>query len=172
MNRVSSIRRTFAPLLLLFLLNAIATAIVTPSAAPAARDPRKLFEAGEASLHAGKLDEAESAFRQVLAIDAGVAGAYANLGVIYMRRKQWPQALDMLRKAEKLAPEIAGVRLNIGLVYYRQKNYLAAIDPFASVVRQTPASYQARYLLGFCYFFNDRWSETIATLEPLWEQVS
>jgi tetratricopeptide (TPR) repeat protein len=77
----------------------------------------------------------------------------------------------MLHKAEKLAPEVAGIRLNIGLVYYRQKNYLAAIGPFEAVVQQIPGSYQARYLLGFCYFFNARWVDTVATLEPLWEHV-
>ena len=74
----------------------------------------------------------------MLAINPRVAGAYANLGVIDMRRKQWPQALEMLHKAEKLAPDVAGIRLNIGLVYYHQKNFPAAIEPFESVVRQTP----------------------------------
>src|SRR4029077_14995985 len=95
-----------------------ASAQKAPRAAPAARDPQKMFEAGEAALHAGKLDEAERAFRQVLAINPGVAGAYANLGVIQMRRKEWPQALEMLHKAEKLAPDVAGIRLNIGLAYF------------------------------------------------------
>ena len=177
MKPVSSIGLLFVVLLLLFLSSSLSAQSAAPAKtgageAQAARDPQKLFEAGEAALHAGKLDEAEHEFRQVLAINPGVAGAYANLGVIHMRRKQWPQALEMLHKAEKLAPDVAGIRLNIGLVYYRQKNFLAAIEPFESVVQQTPGSYQARYLLGFCYFFNSRWADTVATLEPLWEQVS
>jgi len=177
MKRVSSNNLLLTVLLLMSLssrFSAQSTAPVKTAAreAPAARDPQKLFEAGEAALHAGKLEEAEHQFRQVLAINPGMGVAYANLGVIDMRRKQWRQALAMLRKAEKLAPDMVGVRLNIGLVYYRQKNFLAAIEPFESVVRQTPESYQARYLLGFCYFFNSRWAETVAMLEPLWEQVS
>jgi tetratricopeptide (TPR) repeat protein len=135
-------------------------------------DPKKLFEDGEAALHAGKLDEAERDFRQVLEIDPGSGAAYANLGVIDMRRKQWPQAIAALEKAKKLAPAMAGIRLNIGLVYFRQGRYAEAIPPFASVVKQAPDSYQARYLLGLCYFFGDRWADTIATLEPLWKQAS
>jgi tetratricopeptide (TPR) repeat protein len=135
-------------------------------------DPKKLFEAGEAALRAGNLDEAERNFRKVVSLQPGVAGTYANLGVIHMRRKQWPQALAMLHKAEKLAPEMAGVRLNIGLVYFRQNQYGAAIVPFESVVRQSPASFQARYLLGLCYFFNDRWTDSIGALRPLWAQAS
>jgi tetratricopeptide (TPR) repeat protein len=157
--------------LLLFLSSGIVALAGAQNTAQTVRDPQKLFEAGEGALHAGKLDEAERDFRQVLAINPEVAGAYANLGVIHMRRKQWPQALEMLHKAEKLAPELAGIRLNIGLVYYRQKNFLAAIEPFEAFVQQVPGSYQARYLLGFCYFFNSRWQDAVATLEPLWEQV-
>jgi tetratricopeptide (TPR) repeat protein len=140
--------------------------------AQVAADPQRLFEAGEAALQAGKLDEAEQDFRQVLSINSEVAGAYANLGVIHMRRKQWPQALAMLHKAEKLAPNVAGIRLNIGLVYFRQNDFRAAIKPFESVVRDVPDSYQARHLLGLCYFFNDRWQDAIGALEPLWGQAS
>jgi len=183
MNRVSSIGVIFVVLLLLFLcgmtsgvtntISVQSTAATTKKAAgAAARDPQKLFEAGEAALRARKLDEAERAFRQVLAINPGVAGAYANLGVIHMRRKQWPQALEMLHKAEKLAPDVAGIRLNIGLAYFRQNDFVRAILPFESVVQQSPDSYQARYLLGLCYFFNDRWTDAIGTLEPLWGRAS
>ena len=90
----------------------------------------------------------------MLAQDPRAAGAYANLGVIYMRRKQWPQALEMLRKAEHLAPEIPGIRLNVGLAYYRQNNFRAAVTPFESVVHDAPDSYQARYLLGTLLFLH------------------
>jgi tetratricopeptide (TPR) repeat protein len=142
------------------------------SPAGAATDPQRAFKAGEAALRENRLDEAERDFQAVLALNPGVAGAYANLGVIHMRRKQWPQALTMLHKAEKLAPTVAGIRLNIGLIYFRQNDFLSAIKPFESVVKQAPESYQARYLLGLCYFFNDRWADTVATMEPLWGQAS
>ena len=89
-----------------------------------------------------------------------------------MRRKQWPQALEMLHKAEHLMPQMPGIRLDVGLVYYRQNNFRAAIAPFESVVRDVPDSYQARYLLGLCYFFTERYADATAMLEPLWPQAS
>src|SRR5258706_4659244 len=49
---------------------------------------------------------------------------------------------------------------------------MEAMQRLESVVRDSPESYQARYLLGLCYFFNDRWSDSIAMLEPLWKQAS
>jgi tetratricopeptide (TPR) repeat protein len=132
-------------------------------------DPQAMFDRGESLLRDGELGKAESEFRAVLAIDPRVAGAYANLGVIEMRRKHWAEALADLRKAEKLAPDVAGIRLNIGLVYFHQEDYRAAIAPFASVVREEPDSRQARYLLGLCDFLTEQYADATEELEPLWE---
>ena len=128
------------------------------------------YRRGEQALAKGDLAEAEASFQQVLALRANDPGAHANLGVVYMRRKQWRSALVELRAAEKLAPTVAGVRLNIGLVYYRQSEFAAATPLFESVVRDMPGSTQANYLLGLCYLFQDRHSDAVRVLEPLWDQ--
>lgn len=138
----------------------------------ASGDPARIFQRGQDALGRGNLDEAERDFRQVLEMDPQAGAAYANLGVVYMRRKQWAKALADLKKAETLMPQVAGVRLNIGLAYYRQNEFLQAIPEFEAVVRAQPDAEQARYLLGQCYFFADRWADAVATLEPLWEQES
>jgi len=153
------------------------TAAKPPNGAPVASseraaDPAKIFQAGQNALNHGLLDQAERDFRQVLAVNPQVGGAYANLGVVYMRRKQWTKALAMLRKAEHLMPQEPGIRLNIGLAYFRQSEFLKAIPPFESVVRDQPDALQPRYLLGLCYFFAERWSDAANTLQPLWAQES
>ena len=136
------------------------------------QDPEKVFAEGESALAKGDLDAAERDFNRVLALNPRLASAYANLGVIEMRRKHWEQALDNLQKAEKLDPHIVGIRLNIGLVHYRQGDYRHAIPPLESVVKDVPDSLQARYLLGQCYFFTDRFVEATDMLEPLWARQS
>jgi len=143
---------------------------VTPSGAAA--NIVQLLQAGQDALNQGRLDDAERCFRQVLAANPQVGGAYANLGVVYMRRKQWEKALENLRKAEHLLPQVAGIRLNIGLAYYRQNEFLKAIPPFESVVRDQPDALQPRHLLGLCYFFTGRWADAADTLEPLWPEES
>lgn len=132
----------------------------------------QVFQDGQDALTHGRLDEAERDFRQVLKLNPQLGGAYANLGVVYIRRKQWTQALESLRNAEHLLPQVAGIRLNIGLVYYRQNEFLKAIPPFESVVRDQPDALQPRHLLGLCYFFTERWADAANTLEPLWTQES
>lgn len=173
----------------MLLLAGVATAIPTQqaAAAPAAgrtgasassstsrpnESPAKLFQQGQQALTEGRLDEAEHDFRQVLQLDPQAGGAYANLGVVYMRRKQWSKALEMLQKAEHLMPQVAGIRLNIGLAYYRQNEFLQATKAFESVVRDQPDALQPRYLLGLCYFFAERWGDAATTLEPLWARES
>jgi tetratricopeptide (TPR) repeat protein len=142
------------------------------AAVSSGQDPEKVFAEGETALAKGDLDAAERDFKRVLALNPQLASAYANLGVIEMRRKHWEQALDNLQKAEKLDPQVAGIRLDIGLVYYRQGDYRHAIPPLESVVKEVPDSLQARYLLGQSYFFTDRFVEATDTLEPLWAQQS
>jgi tetratricopeptide (TPR) repeat protein len=135
-------------------------------------DPPRLFQQGEEALKGGKLDEAERDFHQILTLDPQAGVAYANLGVVYMRRKQWSKALEMLTRAEQLLPQIAGIRLNIGLAYYRQSEFLQAIPAFESVVREQADALQPRYLLGECYFFAERWADAADALAPLWAQES
>jgi tetratricopeptide (TPR) repeat protein len=138
----------------------------------AAADPTHVFSLGQEALKQNRLAEAERDFWQVLAANPEAGSAYANLGVVYMRRKQWSKALDALRQAEHLMPQVAGIRLNIGLAYFRQNEFLKAITYFESVVRDQPDAPQPRHLLGLCYFFTERWADAANTLEPLWEQES
>jgi tetratricopeptide (TPR) repeat protein len=163
-------------LLTLILLFALMSSAAAQTARPMRKstqtaDPGQLFQQGEAALKKNNLDMAERSFRSVLALDPQAAGAYANLGVISMRRKQWPQALEMLHKAEHMAPQVPGIRLNVGLVYYRQNDFRSAIVPFESVVHDVPDSHQARHLLGLCYFFAERYADATNMLAPLWPQA-
>ena len=181
-SRIPLILALFAALAVLVNLRAVplkasALAGSQSSAVPRASQAHQseipaLFAQGEAELRDGELDTAEADFKKVLAADPTVAGAYANLGVIAMRKQQWQRALELLRKADHLAPHVAGIRLNIGLVYYRQNEFPQAIAPFESVVRDQPQSVQARYLLGLCYFFTERYGDAVRMLDPLWPQES
>jgi tetratricopeptide (TPR) repeat protein len=153
-----------------------ATAQTSDAAAPAGENTRQqaalIFQHGQDALTHDRLNEAEHDFRRILTLDPQAGAAYANLGVVYMRRQEWTRALEMLRQAEHLLPHVAGIRLNIGLAYYRQSEFLLAIPLFESVVRDQPDALQPRYLLGQCYFFAERWADAADTLEPLWPQES
>jgi len=133
---------------------------------------RQIYLDGESALKAGRLDEAESKFLKVAAMQPKDLGAHVNLGVIYMRQKNWDRALEEFGKAEKLAPQIPGIRFDIGLVHYREGQYHEAIAPFESVLRDKSDWTQARHLLGLCYIHDERFADAAAALEPLWTSSS
>jgi tetratricopeptide (TPR) repeat protein len=139
---------------------------------PSVADAEASFQSGQAALQSGDLDAAEKAFRQVLIADPNAGAAYANLGVVSMRRKDWDAALGNLKKAEKLSPKIPGIRLNIALAEFRQQNYREAIPYLQSVVREDPNSTQAHYLLGLCQVFTLDYAAAANTLDSLWPQLS
>src|SRR5512141_2562071 len=96
---VSSARITLKGFVL-FLLMAAAVGIPSLQAsfaaaqsAPSRQDPAQIFQRGQEALSTGKLEDAERDFRAVLQVDPQAGPAYANLGVVYMRRKQWGKAL-------------------------------------------------------------------------------
>ena len=94
--------KSLSRLLIAFVLVLVSGAMAQnahPASSPdSGADPQQLFHEGEAALKKNNLGVAERSFRGVLALDPQAAAAYANLGVIAMRRKQWPQALEMLQK--------------------------------------------------------------------------
>jgi tetratricopeptide (TPR) repeat protein len=136
----------------------------------AAQNLADIFAAGQAALAKGDLNAAESAFRDVLTMEPDSLPARANLGVVYMRRKNWTRALAEFQIAEKQAPGNPGLELNIGLVHFHRGEFAEAITPFQSVIANHPDSLQARYLLGLCYFATEKYRQATAQLKLLWEE--
>jgi len=106
--------------------------LAEPSSAPPHRKPAPQRRAARQSPNSKRLSRkarprcraANSTPRSGVSQSAGrrsrSGAAYANLGVIAMRRKEWDHALSLLQRAEKLEPKMAGIRLDIGLVKYRR----------------------------------------------------
>jgi Tfp pilus assembly protein PilF len=126
--RISPLIKRFSGLFVMLALCAalsVASKFQDPPAS--ATNPREQaaasFALGQQALQSGDLAAAEASFRKVLSLDPQAGPAYANLGVIAMRRQDWDHALNLLEKAEKLDPRMTGIRLNIALVKYRREDY-------------------------------------------------
>ena len=89
-----------------------------PAAKPAPAAPAgelgDTFASGVASLKAGKLDEAEAAFRRVIDGGAGVAYVHNNLGIVYQQRGQHAKAVTEFRAAIRLDGAYAAPRILLG----------------------------------------------------------
>jgi tetratricopeptide (TPR) repeat protein len=72
------------------------------------------FEEGVQALKAGKLDEAEKAFRAVLAKGGRVAPVHNNLGIVLQERGRHEEAVTQFREAVRLDPAYAAPRILLG----------------------------------------------------------
>jgi tetratricopeptide (TPR) repeat protein len=114
------------------------------------------FHLGNLLMRTGRLDEAETYFKQAIALDANLARPYEGLGFIEMRRDHYDKAVEHFKQA----------------VTHDSKNYLAhyyyaealqresrgqmsaefaakIIDELRAAIKLRPQFAQSHYLLGF-----------------------
>jgi hypothetical protein len=72
-------------------------------------------ERGRVALSAGRLDEAERAFRDALALDAENAPAWHNLAIACKWHRQWPAAREAAERALALRPDDVGSAWNLAI---------------------------------------------------------
>ena len=100
-----------------WILLATAVVLTLGAALPGQELPPALqapFEEGVLALKAGKLDEAERAFRAVLAKGGTTAYVHNNLGIVLQERGQHEKAVAQFREAIRLDPAYTAPRILLG----------------------------------------------------------
>lgn len=90
----------------------VASALPAPGEPPAATD--ELFAQGVEALKAGRLGEAETAFRRVLAQGGHRAYVHNNLALVYQQQGKHAEAIAESREAVRLDPGYAPPRVVLG----------------------------------------------------------
>jgi len=85
-----------------------------PAPAPPSGELADVFASGTAALKAGRLDEAEAAFRRVIAGGAGVAQVHNNLGYVLRERGEHEKAVAEFREAIRLDGTYVPPRVLLG----------------------------------------------------------
>ncbi len=78
-----------------------------------AGDVPTLVEAGELKLKAGKPEEALPLFSRALEVNASYPPARLGLAKVLIARKQFPEAIEQLEQARKLAPSDESIPYNL-----------------------------------------------------------
>lgn len=108
----------------------------------------ELITQGQVALDAGRLADAEKAYRDALTRDARSADAQYGLGSVYVRQGNLAAAESAYRAALSSNPNMSSAHLNLGVVYYRMEQLSKAADEFKAVLRLEPNDAQALYLLA------------------------
>jgi len=78
----------------------------------------------------GKLDAAIAAYRKLVELERGVAGHYANLGLICFKSKRYPEAQAVFERLLELQPGDVKALRNLGFCHERLNHLEKALDCF------------------------------------------
>lgn len=81
------------------------------------QEAKEQNEKGLTLFAAGKLDEAENAFREAVRLDPNLGPAHNNLGSVFLKQRNLYEAAWEFKTAAKLMPGLAEPMGNLGQVY-------------------------------------------------------
>jgi Flp pilus assembly protein TadD len=108
----------------------------------------ELYQYGVASHRAGRFEEAEAAYRQVLAIDPADADTLHLLGVLADQLKQHQRAIDFIRQAIALRGDRPHYYNNAALALRSLERFEEAEAACRTALRLNPAYLVAKSTLG------------------------
>jgi protein O-GlcNAc transferase len=111
-----------------------------------------ILEAAIRQHEAGDLQQAEGAYRQVLALQPEQPDALYFLGILCYQTGRLEEAAAHLAKAAQLRPDQAAFQSNLGAVYQALGKLEAAIECYSRAVALQPDYLQALFNLGLCHF--------------------
>ncbi|MFB6355688.1 MAG: tetratricopeptide repeat protein [bacterium] len=92
----------------------------------------------------GKLSEAETSYRQSLALQKN-SDAYYNLGIVFLRQGQWDQARNSFKFALERGAKSSRVYAGLGLALYRKGLLNRARTQLERAVELNPNNMRAQY---------------------------
>jgi predicted Zn-dependent protease len=90
-----------------------------------------------------------------------------NLGVIYSRSGRTREAIEVYRRALKIAPNDTALLVNYGLAYLKADNHAAAKRIFTPLAARHPSDARLRELLATTQVFTGESNKALESLEQL-----
>ena len=121
---------------------------------------------GNALKESGKLDEAEAAYNNAIALKPDEAENYTNLVIVLANSGKMDQTNEVLSRVITMSPATAGqAYYNVGVVLGNRNRIKDAVEFFKKAIEHDPDYFEAYYQLGVSYFGTSQISEAIETLE-------
>jgi tetratricopeptide (TPR) repeat protein len=162
--------RRAAIVLLAFALSSLpAAAAQSPAQSPRPPDAEllEMFRGAVELQRAGRLVDAEAAYRRFLEWQPNNIEALANLGVVYVNLGRYDEAIASYRQALERSHLNAPVRMNLALAYYKAGRFEEAVPEFERVLESNPDLYNARLLKADCLLQLGDYAAVVALLEPV-----
>jgi tetratricopeptide (TPR) repeat protein len=146
-----------------FKLNTAAQAAAQPGSA--ASELRAQFSKAVELQSAGKLDEAEAAYKAILAQAPDVPEVYQNLGGLYALKKDVPAAEAAFQKGLELRPDSSDMATQLAKLYQENGQPEKAIATMEKSAGANPADAKAQFNRGIFLLNSNKNEEAIASFE-------
>jgi putative PEP-CTERM system TPR-repeat lipoprotein len=148
------------------ILALLAVALACGGCTKAAKKNRHLASANK-DFAAGQYEKAEIEYLKVLQIPPVNPVAMTHLGLIYYDQGRFPQALNVLKRAEKLDPENPELRLKLCLTEFSLHQFKDARDDANRILQKQPGQEDAFLVLAQTTFTLKEVQATIDQIEKL-----
>ncbi|HWQ34637.1 MAG TPA: tetratricopeptide repeat protein [Blastocatellia bacterium] len=118
-----------------------------PTLESAPPDAAVLYTLGLSYLRAGR-PGLRAVLERLASFPGGLPALHLLQGQAFLRDREFEQALDELKKAEKLNPELPRLQFALGLAHLQIGQNRAAIAAFETELRRTPADAATLYYLA------------------------
>jgi serine/threonine protein kinase/tetratricopeptide (TPR) repeat protein len=117
--------------------------------------------------NAGRIPEAEAAYRKAVALRPDYWDGYEELGFFYDRQGRYPEAIAQLQQAVSLTPDNAQIYANLGAVYSDADDPRLFPDAEKALEKslELSPSYAAYANLGNLYYIEKRYAESATMTE-------
>jgi Tfp pilus assembly protein PilF len=145
------IRRVALTILLLALVagfTACRSARVPDKTSPEFTEAVRAFYVGLSALQVGDDVRAEAKLKDATRLAPDEPAAWADLGLLYLRQRQFDAAAENLEKARALAPDNAGIYVLLGKLESSRGNYSEAIKRFRRATELDARDLKALFALA------------------------
>ena len=109
---------------------------------------KPLFDEAQKALDAGRLDEAEQKFLQVLRQDEKNVYTLVHLASVQLQKNRFADAEKTLKQAIAADPSDPAAHYSMGLLKYRQDKFDEALDTLSLAAKLYPDQPTTQYFLG------------------------
>ena len=109
---------------------------------------RKLLAVAAEHHKAGRFEEAEKSYRELLRLQPRNVDALRLLGGIMANKSEFSEAEILFRRAISIAPDFSLAIVDLGRLLQDQHRYPEAVECFRRVVEMEPKSPKPRYMLA------------------------
>jgi tetratricopeptide (TPR) repeat protein len=92
-------------------------------------------------------------------LEATIARAYTNLGVMHAQAQRFGRAADMFGEAAALDEDFPQVQYSLGVAYFSAQQYDKATGPLTRALDADPANAVVRRMLGLAWFHSENYEK-------------